>query len=238
VTADVRSQADVRDVPEGSRRRHGQALVAAILEATIAEVDEVGYANLSMEKVAERARASKASVYRRWPGKVALVVDAVHHALPDPAALADTGTLRGDLLAALRAAGEQLAGPAGRAMRGVLGDVLRDPERAEQFRARARGNSAAMIETVLRRAHQRGELDADAVTRRQREVGPALMRFHFLTNDGPVPDEVIIEIVDEVVLPLLWSRAGGRAALAGGNAQGGRQQVLEPDRHGGRSSGR
>jgi AcrR family transcriptional regulator len=215
VTADVRSELDVRsepdvcDGPEGPRRRHGQALVAAILEATIAEVDEGGYANLSMEKVAERARASKASVYRRWPGKVALVVDAVQHALPDPAALADTGTLRGDLLAVLRAAGEQLAGPAGRAMRGVLGDVLRDPVRAEQFRARTRGNSAAMIEKVLRRAHQRGELDADAVTRRQREVGPALMRFHFLTNDGPVPDEVIVEIVDEVVLPLLWSRDGG-----------------------------
>jgi AcrR family transcriptional regulator len=207
-TADVRSGPDLRDVREGPRRRSGQALVAAILEATIAELDEVGYADLSMEKVAERARASKASVYRRWPGKVALVVDAVHHALPDPAALPDTGTLRGDLLAALRAAGEQLAGPAGRAVRGVLGDVLRDPERAEQFRARTRGNSAAMIETVLRRAHRRGELDADAVTRRQREVGPALMRSHFLTNDGPVPDEVIVGIVDEVVLPLLWSRGG------------------------------
>jgi AcrR family transcriptional regulator len=207
-TADVRSEPDVRDVLEGPRRRHGQTLVAAILEATIAEVDEVGYADLTMEGVADRARASKASVYRRWPGKVALVVDAVHHALPDPAALADTGSLRGDLLALLRAAGEQLAGPAGRAMRGVLGDVLRDPERAEQFRARARGNSAAMIETVLRRAHRRGELDADAVTRRQREVGPALMRSHFLTNDGPVPDEVIVEIVDEVMVPLLSAPSG------------------------------
>jgi AcrR family transcriptional regulator len=211
-TADVRSRAGARDVSEGVsegvRRRHGQALVAAILEATIAEVDEVGYADLTMEGVAERARASKASVYRRWPGKVALVVDAVRHALPDPAALVDTGTLRGDLLAVLRAVGEQLAGPAGRAMRGVLGDVLRDPERAEQFRARARGNSEAVIETVLWRAQQRGELDADAVTRRQREVGPALLRFHFLTHDGPVPDEVIVGIVDEVVLPLLWSRPG------------------------------
>ncbi len=204
----MRSRAGARDVPEGLRRRHGQALVAAILEATIAEVDEVGYADLTMEKVAERARASKASVYRRWPGKVALVVDAVRHALPDPAALVDTGTLRGDLLALLRAVSEQLAGPAGRAMRGVLGDVLRDPERAEQFRARARGNSEAMIETVLRRAQRRGELDAGAVTRRQREVGPALLRFHFLTHDGPVPDEVVVGIVDEVVLPLLWSRPG------------------------------
>ena len=202
----MHTAAKVDDEPARPRRRHGHTLIAAILESTIAEVDEVGYANLSMEKVAERARASKASVYRRWPGKVALVVDAVHHALPDPAALVDTGTLRGDLLAVLRAAGEQLTGPAGRAMRGVLGDVLRDPARAAEFRARGRGNTALMIETALRRAHQRGELDADAVTRRQREAGPALMRLHFLTNDGPVPDEVIVEIVDEVMLPLLRSQ--------------------------------
>lgn len=192
--------------PIRPRRRDGTSLVVAILEATIAEVDAVGYANLSMERVAERAQASKASLYRRWPGKVELVVDAVYHTLPDPAGLVDTGTLRGDLLAVLRAASDQLGGPAGRAMRGVLGDVLREPGRAAQFRARARGNSGAMIETALRRAEQRGELDAGTVTRRQREVGPALLRFHFLTNDGPVPDEVIEEIVDEVVLPLVLAR--------------------------------
>lgn len=203
-----------------TRRRNGRALVADILEATIAEVDEVGYAELSMERVAERARASKASLYRRWPGKVALVVDAAYHVLPDPSGIADTGTLRGDLLAMLRHVGDQVAGPAGRAIRGVLGDVLRDPARAEEFRARTRGNSAAVIETVLRRAHARGELDADAVTRRQREAGPALLRQHFLTHDGPVPDDVIVEIVDEVVLPLLRHGAGGPAPRRRSGAAG------------------
>jgi AcrR family transcriptional regulator len=194
--------------PVRPRRRAGRALAAAILDAAIAEIDELGYANFSMERVAERARASKASLYRRWPTKMALVVDAVYHTLPDPAGLTDTGTLRGDLLAVLRTAGDQLSGPAGRAMRGVLGDVLRDPARAGEFRARARGNSAAMIDTALRRAQRRGELDADTVTRRQREAGPALLRFHFLTNDGPVPDDVIVEIVDEVMLPLIGGDRG------------------------------
>jgi AcrR family transcriptional regulator len=200
--------AEALDTP--ARRRNGRALVEAILEATIAELDEVGYAELSMERVAERAQASKASLYRRWPGKVALVVDAAYHVLPDPAELVDTGTLRGDLLAVLRYVGNQVAGPAGRAIRGVLGDVLRDAARAEEFRARTRGNSAAMVETVLRRAHARGELDADAVTQRQREAGPALLRLHFLTHDAPVPDDVVVEIVDEVVLPLFRHGAAAR----------------------------
>jgi AcrR family transcriptional regulator len=190
-------------VDSPARRRHGPALVEAILEATIAELDEVGYAELSMERVAERAQASKASLYRRWPGKVALVVDAAYHVLPDPAELADTGTLRDDLLAVLRYVGDQVAGPAGRAIRGVLGDVLRDPARAEEFRLRTRGSSVAMIETILRRAHVRGELDADAVTQCQREAGPALIRLHALTHNAPVPDDLIVEIADEVVLPLL-----------------------------------
>ena len=44
----------------------------------------------------------------------------------------------------------------------------------------------------------------------QREAGPALLRLHFLTHDGPVPDDVIVEIVDEVVLPLLRHGAGLR----------------------------
>jgi hypothetical protein len=49
----------------------------------------------------------------------------------------------------------------------------------------------------------RGELVVESITARQLEAGLALMRFHFLTHDGPVPDEVIVEIVDEVALPLL-----------------------------------
>jgi AcrR family transcriptional regulator len=184
-------------------RRRGAALDAAILEATMAELAEVGYARLSVERVAERASASKASLYRRWPGKVELVMDAVYHVLPDPASAPDTGSLRGDLLALLRAVADQLAGPAGQAMRGLLSDALRDPERAAQLREYARGTSLQTMREVVRRAGERGELDATAITTRQLETGHALMRFHFLTHGAPIPDGVVVEIVDEVVLPLV-----------------------------------
>jgi DNA-binding transcriptional regulator YbjK len=59
------------------------------------------------------------------------------------------------------------------------------------------------MHNAVRRAGQRGELAFESITARQLEAGLALMRFHFLTHDGPVPDEVIVEIVDEVVVPLL-----------------------------------
>jgi AcrR family transcriptional regulator len=184
-------------------------LHSAILDAVLAELAEVGYARLSVERVAERAGASKASLYRRWPGKTELVMDAVYHVLPDPQSPPDTGSLRGDLLALLRAVAHQLAGPAGQALRGLLSDALRDDGRADQIREYARGSSQRTVREVVRRAGERGELDASSITTRQLETGHALLRFHFLTNGPPIPDSVIVEIVDEVVLPLL--RIHGRS---------------------------
>ena len=187
-------------------RRRGAVLEEAILEAALSELVDVGYAQLRVERVAERAGASKASLYRRWPGKIELVMDAVYHVLPDPTAAPDTGTLRGDLLALLRTVADRLAGPAGQALRGLLSDVLSDEGRAAQLRDHARGNSLRTMREVVRRAGERGELDPDAVTPRQLEAAHALMRYHYLFNGPPVPDGVIVEIVDEVALPLL---AGG-----------------------------
>src|SRR6187399_1252637 len=92
-------------------RRRGPALQEAILDAARAELAEVGYANLTMERVAARAKASKASVYSRWPSRIELVMDVFYDLMPDPAAPPDTGTLRGDLLATLRQTAELLSGP-------------------------------------------------------------------------------------------------------------------------------
>jgi AcrR family transcriptional regulator len=193
-------------------RRRGHALDKAILEATLAEIDMSGYAALSMERVAECAKASKASLYRRWPSKVELVLAAVYGLLPDPAAAADTGSLRDDLLALFRSAAGLLAGPAGTAIRGLISEALRDPELAAQLRRYTRGRSVAAMRDIVRQARERGELPPAMITARQLEAGLSVMRFHFLVHGGPVPDQVIVEIVDEVVLPLLWSREGGSRA--------------------------
>jgi AcrR family transcriptional regulator len=184
-------------------RRRGHALDLAILKATIAEIEISGYAGLSMERVAERARASKASLYRRWPSKVELVMDAIYGLLPDPAKAADTGSLRGDLLALLRSAAEMLAGPGGTAIRGLISDALRDPQLADRLRSYTRDRSVAAMNEIVRRATDRRELGPGTITTRQLEAGLWVMRFHFLINGSPISDEVIVEIVDEVVLPLL-----------------------------------
>lgn len=183
-------------------RRRGAALDAAILRATLDELADVGYAQLTMERVAERARASKASLYRRWPSRMELTLDAVYHVLPDPASPPDTGSLRGDVLALMRRTADLLAGPVGEAMRGLIGDALRDETRTAALRLHWQGAGRTAMREITRRAVERGEVAEEAVTPRRLEVGQAMLRHHFLFNGVPVPDRVIVEVVDEVVVPL------------------------------------
>ncbi|NRQ38694.1 TetR/AcrR family transcriptional regulator [Nonomuraea sp. NN258] len=184
-------------------RRRGEALSAAIFQATLDELAEVGYARLTMERVAERARASKASLYRRWPTRIELVMAAVYHSLPGPGSSPDTGNLRDDLLALLRRTAQALSGPAGEAMRGLLGEALSDESRAAELRAHSQGAGRKMMAEVVRRAVERGEVDPAVVTPRRLETGQALLRQHFLFDGLPIPDGLLVEIVDEVLVPLL-----------------------------------
>src|SRR3982751_5349875 len=80
---------------------------AEILEAALTVLAEVGYDRLTMDAVATKAKASKATLYRRWNGKVSLVIDALHHhhQHANPAVAVDTGSLREDLIASFCAPG-------------------------------------------------------------------------------------------------------------------------------------
>ncbi|HLM21688.1 MAG TPA: TetR/AcrR family transcriptional regulator [Propionibacteriaceae bacterium] len=183
-------------------RRRGDVLNSAIFEATLDELAEVGYTKLTMERVAARAGASKASVYRRWPSRMELVLDAVHHLAPDPTDTPDTGSLRGDALAFMRAAAKLLAGPGGEALRGLLGDALADPSRTLELRRHSRGTGHRIMQEIVQRAAARGEINSAAITPLRLDVAQAMLREQFLFHGPPIPDAVIVEIVDETVLPL------------------------------------
>ncbi len=184
-------------------RRRGDALNAAIYRATLDELAESGYAGLTMERVAERAKASKASLYRRWPSRLELVAEAVRTVLPTPESVPDTGELRGDLIAMLGQVARALSGPAGEALRGLLGEALSSGSQLSAMRRTSHGMGRKAMEEVVRRAVERGEVDPGAVTPRRLDAGHALLRHHFLFNGTPIPDELVAQIVDEVLVPLL-----------------------------------
>lgn len=187
-------------------RRRGDRLLAAVHEAVLAELGERGYAGLTVEAIASRARVSKASLYRRWPGKRDLVLATVQATVPDPEDLPETHSLRSDLVAYLTQVAVYLQGPAGAAMRVILGEDPSGPgSAAELYGDPHRRRSTDRLRVLAQRAVTRGELDAgqlDAVTSRQWEAGPAVLRHHFLWEDT-ISEELCAEIVDEVVLPLL-----------------------------------
>lgn len=183
-------------------RRRGEALDAAILEAALEELAEVGYAGLTMERVAERARTGKASVYRRWPTRMELTLDAVRHGMPDPASPPDTGEFRTDVLECLRENVAMLAGPSGQALRGLLGDAMADEERMRALRRRSQGSGVTAMTEIARRAVARGEIDSAAVTPARLEVAHAMLRQHFLFRGAAIGEDVLTAIVDDVVVPL------------------------------------
>jgi len=178
-------------------------LLEAILQATLDELTDVGYSRLTMESVAARARTGKASLYRRWPSRVDLVVDAVRHTMPDFGAPPDAGDLRHQLLTSLRRCADDIHGPSGQAARGLIAEAVRNPDLLRIIRTLVTENVCTPILEVLRRGVVRGDVRAGALTPRVAAVGTDLLFLHYLLHGSPIGDPVLAEIVDDVLLPLV-----------------------------------
>jgi AcrR family transcriptional regulator len=188
-------------------RRRGEQLNEAIYQACLDELYERGYANLTMDGVAARARTGKATLYRRWPSKVELVASTMNHTVPIYSPPPDLGNLREELLALLRAGAEDLAGPTGAAARGLIAEVVRYPELAEQLREPIADPLIPPTMEILRRAVVRGEVPATVLTPRVASVANELSFLHFLLRGTPASEDELVEIIDTVVLPMLHGLA-------------------------------
>lgn len=190
------------------RRRHGEQLESALLVAAWDELVEVGYAHLTMESIAVRARTSEPVLYRRWANKDQLVLAAIqHHRNANPVAVPDTGNLRGDLLAQLTALSEALAGfyaiAAAAAFSGLLADTGLTPAQAREKVMDAQ--HLPPVRVIYQRAHDRGEIDLARIPAAVLYMPFDLVR-HDLLMDLKSPKPARIQsIVDELFLPLVWN---------------------------------
>ena len=189
-----RREAASRPRIEGDREQE-------ILDATLAVLVDVGYDRLTMDAVATRAKASKATLYRRWEGKAALVIDALISQKTPLEVPHDTGTLRGDLLSVFCAPG----GLTDEHQTAILGSVItaigRDAEFAAAFRERFIAPKVAVARQIYERAHARGELrdDVDLEILSAALPGIVLHRM-FLLGEQANPD-LIARVVDQVIVP-------------------------------------
>jgi AcrR family transcriptional regulator len=194
--------------PKRARRR-GAELEGAILRAAAEELTESGYAGLTIDRVAQRAGTNKNTIYRRWASRAALGIAAYRQLAAAPAPGPDTGELRGDALELLRRTNRSWSSPTGGILRALLAGARDDPQLLAQIQEHsAEAGSAAWL-AILARAVARGEAPADALHLRVATVAVALLRNEFTVRGYPtVPDDVLVEVVDEVYLPLIRGRGG------------------------------
>ena len=173
-----------------------------LLAATLELLQEHGYDRLTVDAVATTARASKATIYRRWATKAELVlaafVEGTRHVAVDP----DTGTLRDDLLRL----GEQIwahVSTHASTIRAVLVEVSRSAELDAMMREQFLNQRKALMAHVLARAVDRGEIEASAITEDLWDVLPGYLIYRSVLTGRAPSSRTVQDLVDNVLIPSL-----------------------------------
>jgi AcrR family transcriptional regulator len=180
---------------------------AELLAVTLRLLQEHGYDRLTVDAVASAARASKATVYRRWPSKAELVLAAFIEGVRQVAVPPDTGSLRGDLLRLGEVCCQETRQLAS-TIRGVLVEVSRNPALNEVMQRQFIDQRKALIQHVLHQAVCRGEIDAAAITDELWDLLPGYLIFRSLIPGRPPTRRTVQVLVDEVVMPSLTRFSG------------------------------
>ena len=169
-----------------------------ILDATLARLRRLGYAQLRVDDVADDAGVAKTTLYRRWPSKASLVADAVGRLYFDRVQADDHGSLRADLVALLRESHELLFEGPGRVIENLVRESGTSRELADAVRSTTDARRRAFHQ-AMNRAVARGELDPsvdhDLVI--DLLVGPLWTRL--LVSDSPMRRDDVETIVDAVL---------------------------------------
>jgi AcrR family transcriptional regulator len=173
-----------------------------ILDATVEVLAELGYDRLTMDAVATAAKASKATLYRRWSTKAELVVDAISRAkgcpLPEDV---DTGSLRGDLISMSCGQGGFTEEMPLSVMAGLLTALHRDEDLKAAFQEQFLAPRVAITNGVYQRAVERGEIGADVDVELLSVTLPAIIIHHAFVLGVAPTDELILRVIDHVIMP-------------------------------------
>ncbi len=175
---------------------------AEILAVTLQLLQEHGYDRLTVDAVAATARASKATVYRRWPSKAELVLAAFTEGVCQAAVPPDTGTLRGDLLQLGLAVCEQSRQNAG-ALRAVLVEVSRNPALNDVMQRNFLNQRKALIRHVLGQAVNRGEIRRAAISDELWDLLPGYLIYRSINSGRPPTRRTVQTLIDDVIMPSL-----------------------------------
>jgi AcrR family transcriptional regulator len=178
IATTVRRRGRPRD--EDARRR--------ILKAALELLEQTGFAEVTIEAIAERAKVGKATVYRWWTDKAAVVIEAFRETVGPQLPFPETGSFRDDIRAQLRSFARVLAGSAGRMLIEFIVAARTDPEVAKAFKTIWSDVRRAEAKLVLKRHQRRGQLrkDADLDLVLDALYGPLYFRL-LAKNETPGP---------------------------------------------------
>jgi AcrR family transcriptional regulator len=186
-----------RTAPDPARRseRSRRAILAAARDL----LAETGYADLTIEAIAARAGVGKQTIYRWWPGKGGVILDALADpdARPGDGRLPDTGDIRADLTAVIRATVAEFADPAlSASTRALTIETLRDSALAVQVRDRILRPQLDAVRDRLRAGQAAGQIRAGIDLDLAVELLFGPMYHRWLLNTGPLTDDYADGIVD------------------------------------------
>ena len=184
-------------------RKRDESLDQHILNAALDVLAQTGYEHMTMDAVATAAHAGKATIYRRWPSKAQLVVDAIACTsvveVPLPV---DTGSLRGDLYVLVEDRPKKADARLLRVMAGLVAAMPLHPDLAQIARARLAEPRRLMLRALFERAVTRGEIpsgrDLDVLS----NVLPALVFHRQMVLNEAVDHTFLSSLIDQVILPL------------------------------------
>ncbi|BAX91714.1 putative HTH-type transcriptional regulator [Mycobacterium shigaense] len=170
------------------------------MAVTLRLLQEHGYDQLTVDAVASAARASKATVYRRWPSKAELVLAAFIEGVRQVAVAPNTGTLRGDLLQLGEVCGEHGREHAS-TIRAVMVEVSRHPALDDALQEQFLKQRKAVVQDVLRQAVERGEITAEAISDELWDLLPGYLIFRSIIPGRPPTRDTVRALVDGFLMP-------------------------------------
>jgi AcrR family transcriptional regulator len=179
---------------------------AAILDAALDVLAEIGYERMTMDMVATRAAAGKATIYRRWPSKEALILDAVarmKRTQVDLDQLPDTGALRSDLLALFKPQSLEASEHKLKVMTGLAALLLNHAGLAEAAHEAMVAPWTDAHRIFMQRAVARGEIAPSADIETAAQIIPSMAAYRALIQRKPFEHAFLVTLIDSVLLPAL-----------------------------------
>lgn len=173
-----------------------------LLTVTLRLLQENGYDGLTVDDVAAEGRASKATMYRRWPTKAELVLAAVTEGVRQVTVAPETGSLRTDLIEIGDKISKQARAHA-TTMRAVLVEASRNAVLNDFMQQQMFAQRKKLITGVLQQAVDRGEIRAEAVNDDLWDLLPGYLVFRAVIQDRPATRRTVEALVDEFILPSL-----------------------------------